>query len=46
MAVIINNIHYSCDLNLKLIVDGDQFWVTASIGVTSEELNSLRFRVE
>jgi hypothetical protein len=46
MAVVINNIHYSCELNLKLIVDGDQFWVTASIGIPTEEVGSLRFRVE
>ena len=45
-AVIINNIHYSCDVNLKLILDRDNLWVTGAIGVPSQELNSLRFRVE
>lgn len=46
VAVIVNNIHYACEVNLKLIVDGDNLWVTGSIGIPSEELNSLRFRVE
>lgn len=45
VAVIVNNIHYACEVNLKLIVDGDNLWVTGSIGIPSEELNSLRFRV-
>jgi hypothetical protein len=46
MAVAINSIHYNCELNLKIILDGDLLWVTSSIGIPSEELNSLRFRIE
>jgi hypothetical protein len=46
MAVVINTIHYSCDLNLKLIMDEDQLWVTSSMGITSEEMESLGYRVE
>lgn len=44
MAVIINSIHYSCELNLKLIIDEDQLWVTSSIGASTEEMTSLRYR--
>jgi hypothetical protein len=46
VAVIINNIHYACEVNLKLILDRENLWVTGAIGIPTEELNSLRFRVE
>jgi hypothetical protein len=46
IAVIINNIHYACEVNLKLIVDRDTLWVTGAIGIPTEELSSLRFRIE
>jgi hypothetical protein len=46
VAVIINNIHYASEVNLKLIVDQDTLWVTGAIGIPSEELNSLRYRIE
>ena len=46
MAVVINCIHYSCELNLKLIMDEDQLWVTSSMGISTEEAASLRYRVE
>jgi hypothetical protein len=36
MAVVINCIHYSCELNLKLILDEDQLWVTSSMAVSNE----------
>lgn len=46
MAAIVNLIHYSCELNLKIIMDEDQLWVTSSLGVSSEEMNSLKYREE
>lgn len=46
VAVIINNIHYACEVNIKLILDRDTLWVTGAIAIPSEELNSLRFRIE
>ena len=46
VAVIINNIHYASEVNLKLILDRDTLWVTGAIGIPTEEVNSLRYRVE
>lgn len=45
-AVVINNIHCFCELNLKLIIDGDQLWATATLGFPTEEVNSTRYNIE
>ena len=47
LAVIINAIHCHCDVNLKIILDEhDNLWVTGSIGHSTEEGNSLNYRIE
>jgi hypothetical protein len=45
-AVIINEIHTHADCNLKIILDGDQLWVSSTTGFSIDFINSLRYNVE
>lgn len=44
--MIINEIHTHADCNLKIILDGDQLWVTSTTGFSLEFIDSLSYNVE
>jgi hypothetical protein len=45
-AVVINEIHTYADCNLKIIMDGDQLWVTSTTGYSADFVDSLRYNIE
>ena len=45
-SVIVNEIHCFTDANLKVIIDGDQLWVTSTTGYRTSDINSTRNNIE
>ena len=44
-AVIINEIHCYVDANMKLVLDGDQLWITSTMALHISEVSSLRHNI-
>ena len=45
-TVAMNEIHCFTEANVKVIIDGDEMWVTSTTGFPTGELNTRRLNIE
>ena len=45
-AVVVNNLHFEVEENLKIIIDGDEIWVTATLASTMGMMQTTGYNID